>query len=1042
LVICLGVLAVLSLLAVSFYRLMAIERDASGNHRETVRAKFLAGAGVESAVAHLQQSLAQRVHIGRHEKIYYGDDVSIPIENSGRPSLYEAGQDVGPYAYSESLPVDSSASDRSRYHPQGWQYSLKVVDVGDCIDLSQFSQGLNGNVRVLNNLGRFLAQGQVVRRWVNNQRQGSNQNLGQMGGKIGEKLQNLFPGGYADPETFRRALLMIYGTSEALNQDLELLLRYVTFHGVRNPNTVSPVPGRNPGQPFLHDASQSHSRAPININTAGEVMLLSVLNGISARFEHPDGSVRYVQVTEKDARVVVRAILNRRPESFGDGRKPFSNWLEFADFLWDLVRQGSLSGGEAHWKAQVILANVCPEARLVKFNPDVVTRYMTRSGYIANSDMGSSTRIYIDKSDLVHYTVEFSLGSSGRFLVESLGRVLSREGRILASHKIQTVVRMFHAHEITTQKQFAEHMDSSKGVVIGPESIDLAATEPGRQVNRQQVSKVAGHVRVESSFTPYDQKIDPQLLFAAPREVDYSARRAKGNAEPLNSSGTPHPSLRSNQSKAGSVFLVGSHLVDGIRFGRRRYVTYDSSSHVPVDSGTVEFWVKMDEKALNQRGGLFLSTNKLGGTKGIHRVIYYDKGYIRASSTYVHFVGGKPDQVEKSSLRRVITGQKRPDAYERLYREGYEWLKKKRPGKNAKYYRAFGKLYARQILQAMGQGDTKVVSTYIYDAERAEGLGHIGCITKRTNVEERIPTVFKPGEYQVSLEKVETEAYLVAVNESSKYHYRFKTRMGSRGELKKFLKTYEQVTSKGLETPYEASRVEKGDFVKSRWKAGEWHHVRMTWFNGTSDLKLFLDGREVVGAIDDAFGPLEVWSSRQKILRDEFFVGAFRLERASGQGGEGSKGITGANPSLSMHTTLADFRIYNGARSIHRDRFRAQQADGYGLTLKIDPNSVFGKSWSAGVKYPACCLAYVRVPRNSSFGPLMTTELLVEGQTVGPQGKVPGGVDASNPIEVTIRFKEGSASSSLRQTAILESIQLYLMTPPQYLLWDEIGGKH
>ena len=44
-----------------------------------------------------------------------------------------------------------------------------------------------------------------------------------------------------------------------------------------------------------------------------------------------DRLANYVKINEKDAQVVTKAILSRRPERPGDGRSPFTNWDEFAN---------------------------------------------------------------------------------------------------------------------------------------------------------------------------------------------------------------------------------------------------------------------------------------------------------------------------------------------------------------------------------------------------------------------------------------------------------------------------------------------------------------------------------------------------------------------------------------------------------------------------------------------------------------------------------------------------------------------------------------
>ena len=60
LIVCLAILTILALLAVSFARLMSLEKNASTNHVDVVRSKFLAHSGIVRAIEELRTAASGR----------------------------------------------------------------------------------------------------------------------------------------------------------------------------------------------------------------------------------------------------------------------------------------------------------------------------------------------------------------------------------------------------------------------------------------------------------------------------------------------------------------------------------------------------------------------------------------------------------------------------------------------------------------------------------------------------------------------------------------------------------------------------------------------------------------------------------------------------------------------------------------------------------------------------------------------------------------------------------------------------------------------
>ncbi|MFC1587660.1 PilX N-terminal domain-containing pilus assembly protein [Planctomycetota bacterium] len=96
-----------------------------------------------------------------------------------------------------------------------------------------------------------------------------------------------------------------------------------------------------------------------------------------------------------------------------------------------------------------LLANFNPNSQLNDFNPD---RHIFRM---------------VDKAQLTQYTTEFCFEPTGYFQIKSLGQVTQVDGRILASRKIHTVIKLFEMFRISTQSQFM------KGLKAGSNESDL-----------------------------------------------------------------------------------------------------------------------------------------------------------------------------------------------------------------------------------------------------------------------------------------------------------------------------------------------------------------------------------------------------------------------------------------------------------------------------------------------------------------------------------------------------------------------------------------
>jgi len=280
--------------------------------------------------------------------------------------------------------------------------------------------------------------------------------------------------------------------------------------GGEDPGTVSEgvVAGGNRYGAFHYNFNYKRQpRAPVHVNSARREMLVSVVEGLRARvFEitqrpvsQPNGMDRpYIEtrwfnpmyqtrhipnpggpnanaeggLSTDLARRIVEEIVDYRNGTtridFRDDdsspqrnyRGPFKTWPEFEAFVWQhIVRDvdGSMGGGVSNDVGYLLMAHFNPNTHFAKYNWDSAGKWTWISD---GTDCSSGTcawqgnRVFIDKTDFLYHTTEFSFLPPQVFSVSSYGRVLGPEKRIKAEASLQAefVVARYAKH--TTQADF------------------------------------------------------------------------------------------------------------------------------------------------------------------------------------------------------------------------------------------------------------------------------------------------------------------------------------------------------------------------------------------------------------------------------------------------------------------------------------------------------------------------------------------------------------------------------------------------------------
>ncbi len=148
---------------------------------------------------------------------------------------------------------------------------------------------------------------------------------------------------------------------------------------------------------------------------------------------------------------------------------PFRTWAQFNRFADALVEGGLLVDdrfpGEALRRlasqavADALKANFNPNLHLNEINPD------------------RTLFAHVDKTDLLCQSTEFSFTPMGTFEIESTGRVTGPDGSAIAEHPVAARVRLFDAVRETSQAQFARGSFAPRRP--GPETNNNRSVESG-----------------------------------------------------------------------------------------------------------------------------------------------------------------------------------------------------------------------------------------------------------------------------------------------------------------------------------------------------------------------------------------------------------------------------------------------------------------------------------------------------------------------------------------------------------------------------------
>ncbi len=585
--------SMLSVLAVTFAMTASLERNVSANYVDQVRARMLATAGIEAAMVRLRADATQRMYNSPTDPwTYIGTWVGgvpqpeTPLELADVPS-YQAGLlsvDWQTRGYSGALP--------GTYTDLGDTFALRITDLGDGLDI-------NGRETHLAEMLDALGRG--IRRLDDRP-----DPIRGRGAAIVALRETTFGGRFKSFTDLEAVLL---------RSEVDLLRSYLTLRSWNDPSVIEPRPQDPATWPEEHYDFEPPAgypgRHPVNVNTAPLPVLFACVLGLSARVQKSDGMLDIPPITEGQAQSVARQMGAARQSS------PFTTWDTFED--WCETSLTSISRDQRC----VLLANANPNTRLNKFVPDGTEK-----------TSGLSNVRPSDKTDLTYHTTEFTFWDLGWFEVESVGRVLDAQHRLVADAKLGAIVKLFDLARHSTQRDFvaaALRPEADMGVRTFPESMadqdaGRASAIDGRVLPREDDAldgdevfwldnddtlafrSRTGEVHGRWYTNVYDQNRRTgrgDLLENLPADQGLPNVPRADPVDPSLMNGHLVPALRN--STWGSGLMPDGQIASSQRGRVALYPGVDRRSGVPFVSprdATIQFWLRQDPRA-GKPGGLY-----------------------------------------------------------------------------------------------------------------------------------------------------------------------------------------------------------------------------------------------------------------------------------------------------------------------------------------------------------------------------------------------------------------------------------------------------
>lgn len=417
----------------------------------------------------------------------------------------------------------------------------------------------------------------------------------------------------------------------------KVLKHYLSFYAWKNETTLHPEalePAgehqfrliRNKEQDRIHQP-----RAPVNVNSAPEEILVSMFWKLEAKM--PDPEREAVSLTEaklldepereeipplKDGRVLVQKELarkiasrfvKRRSELIRKRGYGFENHREVRNLLYALdsnndldrlspetevkpIRSwGYLKRSRIQALQQLLVANVNPSAPIPHVNPNFAMK--VRLGDVS-------------KANLTKWTTELSFSPNGYFSVTSLGRILqettgSGKGfKLIAQSDVRTTMKAYDRWKVASQEEFyrnrredlssTELRDGHFPAVSYPENL-YNLQEFAEEADKIPAARYDGYVMLPT--TDHHQKENDQSISYQynldPNPIGKQSNQGVTTIDPGNEGGRASElfpdGVFAGRASSGSSNRAGGSNVDAV-------IHKDMGERFQLKHGSISLWVK------------------------------------------------------------------------------------------------------------------------------------------------------------------------------------------------------------------------------------------------------------------------------------------------------------------------------------------------------------------------------------------------------------------------------------------------------------------
>lgn len=488
LLVAMGILALLTIFAITFANLVSLEKNASRNYVDSIRARMIARAGLERAIAELRSVAETKTH-----------DDTRPLSAGGDPWIYRqrySGAFLGLSRTPQvSFPMSDTVYRLQEKDNNGRPLSTTSTFVSSGRLGASYANGMDAyRLKILDCASMIYVNGRdtaALERMLKNLLRAHGMSSADAQ-SIATRVRTRRPGaGYRTKSELGMVMRQTGGSpfiSEAAWPDIRDDLTCFAWQDnkvIAPPRATTVAGGTTTGGGTTNARLNLTERAPVNMNTASKEVLTAVLAELAARrvtftrtyngsTASRTPSTTNISISFAEAENLAAAIVLRREGSGTTTASevpggPFKSWFEFECWL---DSNTTWATGNRAMKADLVRAMANPNTDIVLhkwgLEGNHIFRWAKRNAGAGKIAFIPTEPREIDKTDLTEITTEMCFSSMGFFEITSLGQVwnsgaITNPGQptqritlseAVAEHSLTSVVQVFNVLRLTTQRDF------------------------------------------------------------------------------------------------------------------------------------------------------------------------------------------------------------------------------------------------------------------------------------------------------------------------------------------------------------------------------------------------------------------------------------------------------------------------------------------------------------------------------------------------------------------------------------------------------------